>query len=104
MRNTFEKSAYSEPVDHSAIEQEWRALGFSFGVFQDPPGQEWNDFAHSTDEYVIVAAGSLTISVGPETAQCKTGDMVWIPKGTLHSLKTTSLGGSVWLYGYDHND
>lgn len=104
MRNTFVKSAYSTPVNQAAVEQEWRSRGFSFGVFQDPPGQEWNDFVHTTDEYVIVATGALTISVGSETAQCETGDMVWIPKGTLHSLKTTSPDGSVWLYGYGHDD
>lgn len=104
MRNTFEKSAYSTPVDQAAVEREWRVQGFSFGVFRDPPGQEWNDFVHATDEYVIVAEGRLTISVGGETAQCEAGDLVWVPRGIRHSLKTTSPAGSVWLYGYGADD
>jgi len=104
MIETFEKSAYSVPVDRESVKLEWRARGFSYGVFRDPPGQEWNDFVHSTDEYVIVADGSLKISVGNETSQCEVGDMVWIPRRTQHSLKTTSPGGSVWLYGYRNDD
>jgi len=100
MRPTFEKSVYTAPVDHSEIEREWRGRGFSFGVFRDPPGQEWNDFVHDTDEYVVVAEGTLTVSVDHETARCDAGDLVWIPRGVRHSLKTTSPGGSVWLYGY----
>ena len=104
MRTTFEKSAFAIPVDLGAVEKEWRARGFSFGVFRDPPGQEWNDFVHATDEFVVVAAGELTISVGEETSHCVAGDMVRIPKGARHSLKTTSPDGSVWLYGYGNDD
>lgn len=100
MRDAFETSAYPRPVDHAAIEREWQKKGFSFGVFRDPPGQEWNDFVHDTDEYVVVAEGELVISVGDETATCGPGDLVWIPKHVPHSLKTISLDGSVWLYGY----
>jgi quercetin dioxygenase-like cupin family protein len=104
MRKTFEKSVYTAPIDQGMIEQEWRARGFSFGVFRDPPGQEWNDFVHATDEFVIVAAGTLEVTVGGESAQCEPGDLVWIPRGTNHSLKTLSQGGSVWLYGYGNDD
>lgn len=100
MRQTFSPKAYTEPVNHDAVAREWRGRGFSFGVFRDPPGQEWNDFVHATDEYVIVAEGRLRIDVGEETATCEPGDLVWIPKDVPHSLKTLSPQGSVWLYGY----
>ncbi len=103
MRKLFTKSAYGLPVDHGEVAREWQARGIDFGVFRDPPGQEWNDFTHQTDEYVVVAAGTLTISVGAETAQCSAGDLVWIPRGVPHSLKTTSAEGSVWLYGYGND-
>lgn len=104
MKSTFEKAVYATPVDHQDIEKEWRARGFSFGVFRDAHGQEWNDFVHDTHEYVIVSKGTLIVSVGDETAVCEAGDLVWIPKGTRHSLKTTSANGSVWIYGYGNND
>jgi cupin 2 domain-containing protein len=100
MTIVFAKATHSIPVDFSAIEIDWRREGFSFGVFRDPPGQEWNNFTHQTDEYVLVAEGQLEIDVGNQTAICEPGDLVRIPRHIRHSLKTLSPGGSVWLYGY----
>ncbi len=104
MTDTFQKSAYSTPVNSEQVEREWRANGFTFGMFRDPPGQEWNDFVHDTDEYVVVAEGELQIRVGEEMATCTAGDLVWIPRHVLHSLKTISDHGSIWLYGYGDGD
>jgi cupin 2 domain-containing protein len=100
MRNVFEKGACALPVVAKKIQAAWQQEGFDFGIFRDPPGQEWNDFVHDSDEYVLVADGTLTISVGAKTANCEAGDLVRIPRGAVHSLKTTSAGGSVWFYGY----
>lgn len=102
MTAAFEKGAYALPVVASNVEKVWQKEGFDFGIFRDPPGQEWNGFVHDTDEYVLVAEGALTISVGAETADCAAGDLVRIPRGTTHSLKTTSPDGSVWFYGYGY--
>ena len=100
MSETFQRAGYPVPLDFEAVEAGWRAEGFSFGVFRDPPGQEWNDFVHRSDEYVLVAEGRLEVSVGAETAVVEPGDLVRIPRGVAHSLKTLSEQGSVWLYGY----
>ena len=100
MTNVFAKAAHPVPVDFSTIEADWRREGFSFGVFRDPPGQEWNNFTHQTDEYVLVAEGQLKFDVGNQTAICEPGDLVRIPRRVRHSLKTLSPDGSVWLYGY----
>ena len=100
MTTVFEQSARPVPVDFSSIEDEWRSEGFSFGVFRDPPGQEWNDFTHQSDEYLLVAEGQLEIEVGDQTRICEPGDLVRIPRLVRHSLKTLSPDGSVWLYGY----
>jgi mannose-6-phosphate isomerase-like protein (cupin superfamily) len=100
MTKIFEKAAHSVPVNLTVIETNWRDEGFSFGVFRDPPGQEWNGFVHRTDEYVLVSEGKLQIFVGHESAECGPGDLVRIPCGVSHSLKTISDNGSVWLYGY----
>ncbi len=102
MRPTFEPGAFPLPVDRGAVEAAWRSEGFSFGVFRDPPGQAWNDFVHGTDEYVLVAEGRLEVQVGRERSLVGPGDLVSIPKGVNHSLKTLSAEGSVWLYGYGH--
>lgn len=96
----FDKQFYALPVSHDRVRDDWQREQFSFGVFRDPPGQEWNGFVHSTDEYVVVAEGELRISVGDETTNAGPGDRVRIPRGVVHSLKTLSPQGSVWLYGY----
>ena len=100
MNDVVQRNAYSTPVDHAAVRAGWRTEGFSFGVFRDGPGQEWNGFVHDDDEYVAVAEGRLRISVGDETVEAGPGDLVRIPAGVVHSLKTLSSDGSVWLYGY----
>ncbi|NRB17778.1 MAG: cupin domain-containing protein [Rhodobacteraceae bacterium] len=100
MTNVFQKSAFALPVVASEVKSAWLQEGFDFGIFRDQPGQEWNDFVHDTDEFVVVAEGELTIRVGAETAECKAGDLVCVPRGAVHSLKTTSQNGSVWFYGY----
>lgn len=100
MKPVFEKDARTLPIAAEQISAEWRAEGFSFGIFRDPYAQEWNGFVHDTDEYVLVAEGQLIVDVGDETASCKAGDLVRIARGEVHSLKTTSKAGSVWFYGY----
>ena len=55
MTRVFETAAWPLPIDFSAVEQRWQREGFSFGVFRDPPGQQWHDFMHRSDEYVLVA-------------------------------------------------
>lgn len=100
MTEIFVRGACLAPVDHAEVRTAWKAEGFSFGVFRDPPGQEWNDFVHQTDEYVLVAEGELRVSVGSETAVVGPGDLIQIPRGVRHSLKTRSAEGCVWLYGY----
>ncbi|KZM52142.1 hypothetical protein OA90_00505 [Labrenzia sp. OB1] len=74
--------------------------GFSFGTFEDPPGQVWADFVHDTDEFVVVAGGELTIEVSGESARCGPGDLVPIPAHASHTLRTLSPHGSTWHYGY----
>lgn len=100
MVDTVERGRYGTPVDADAVRAHWQAEGFSFGRFVDPPGQEWNDFVHSTDEYVTVEDGQLKITVGAETLIAEPGDLVFIPRGVSHSLKNVSGRTTRWLYGY----
>lgn len=102
MNSFFDRAYYSVPVDPGRVRADWATEGFSFGVFNDPPGQQWNDFVHRTDEYVVVAEGELEIAVGDEKKRSSPGDRVRIPGGVSHSLKTLSPDGSTWFYGYGH--
>lgn len=100
MTSVVQRQAYGVPIDFEAVRRAWAGEGFSFGVFRDPPGQAWNDFVHDSDEYVLVAEGRMTITVGGESFEATAGDLVRIPRDTSHSLRTLSPSGSVWLYGY----
>lgn len=100
MSDILRRGAYSAPVDQEQVRRDWADEGFNFGVFRDPPGQEWNDFVHDSDEYLVVAAGAMEVRVGAQCFEAAPGDLVRIPRNTLHSLRTLSAAGSVWLYGY----
>lgn len=97
---TFVRNYWACPVSHQEVEQKWKSWGFTFGVFRDPPGQEWNNFVHDTDEFVLVSRGTLVVDVGEEQQKVQAGDLVQIPRNVKHSLKTISRDGSEWLYGY----
>lgn len=97
---TVTRGRYTAPVDAEAVRSDWQSEGFSFARFVDPPGQEWNDFVHATDEYVTVEDGRLEIKVGPATLIAEPGDLVFIPRGVSHSLKNISGKVTRWLYGY----
>ena len=94
-------SKYSSPVTRDTVARDWAARGFSCGLFVDPPGREWLDFVHGTNELVTVVEGRLEMTVGRETCIAGPGDEVFIPRGARHSVKNVHRGTTRWLYGYD---
>ena len=47
------------PLERESVVEDWARDGFSCELWVDPPGQEWIDFVHSTDERVVVKEGKL---------------------------------------------
>jgi quercetin dioxygenase-like cupin family protein len=92
---------FQAPLDRDQVAQDWRRRGYSCDVFTDPPGREWNDFVHSTNELVTVVVGKLKLTLGEEEMVAEPGDEVFIPKGVHHSVKNISSATTRWLYGYD---
>ena len=95
------KRKFGCPVDGVAVAADWRARGYSCDLFVDPPGREWNDFVHARNELVTVAEGRLEVTVAGSRFVAEPGDEVFIPKGTLHSVKNVHVTATRWLYGYD---
>ena len=95
------RSKFRVPVDRDEVARDWRARGFSCGLFVDPPGREWLDFVHGTNELVTVVEGRLKMVVAGETHIMEAGDEVFIPSGASHSVINIHQGISRWLYGYD---
>jgi quercetin dioxygenase-like cupin family protein len=98
MTGPFRQHAYDLPVSRDAVEAD--SPDFRLGVFRDPTGHVWADFSHETDEVVVVASGDMEIDVEGDCARCGLGDLVLIPAGARHALRTSDAGGSIWFYGY----
>jgi len=94
------RSRFAVPLSAEAVARDWRARGFSCGLFVDPPGREWNGFVHDTDELVTVTEGRLEVEVAGEAAVLDPGDEVFIPRGAVHSVRNRSAGVARWYYGY----
>lgn len=88
------------PVHHDAVARDWAARGYSCELFVDPPGREWNDFVHETDELVTVLEGRLWMDVGGESKEAGPGDEIFIRRNTPHSVRNIHSGTTRWLFGY----
>ena len=95
------KGKFALPVDRRAIARDWRSRGYGCDEFVDPPGREWNDFVHSSNELVTVLEGVLQLTVEQSRVVAGPGDEVFIPARALHSVKNIHSGTTRWLYGYD---
>ena len=101
MSELLTRSKFTVPVDREKVAKDWRARGYSCGLFVDPPGQEWRDFVHNSNELVTVVEGRLKMIVSDESVIMEEGDEVLIPRGASHSVINVHQGVSRWLFGYD---
>lgn len=92
---------FAQPVDVAAVTRNWIKRGFSCRAFIDPPGQEWRDFVHDTDELVTVVEGQLGVRMHDEDWELLPGDELYIPRGVSHTVRNLYAGTTRWLYGYD---
>ena len=92
---------FAIPIDQKDVSQSWNDRGYSCDIFVDPPGREWNDFVHSTNELVTVVEGQLRITIEDQDIYAGPGDEVFIPSGANHSVKNIHYATTKWLYGYD---
>lgn len=95
------RNKFNIPVNRDEVSKEWRERGYSCDLFVDPPGREWNDFVHSTNEFVTVMEGKLRMIIEGEEMTAEPGDEIFIPKGACHSVRNIHSGTTRWLYGYD---
>jgi uncharacterized protein YdcH (DUF465 family) len=89
------------PVEPGAVVRDWIARGFSCRAFLDPPGQEWRDFEHDTDELVTVVEGRLGVRMHDQDWELEPGDELYIPRRVTHTVRNLDAGTTRWLYGYD---
>ena len=97
----LKQGKFPPPVRREQISRDWAARGYSCGLFTDPPGREWLDFVHATNELVTVLEGRLPMTVDGKSCVAEPGDEVFIPAGARHSVKNVHGGTTHWLFGYD---
>ncbi|MCH8842497.1 MAG: hypothetical protein IID61_05905, partial [SAR324 cluster bacterium] len=68
------RQKFSVPVDEGDVSQDWAGRGFSCSWFVDPPGREWNDFVHRSNEVVTVVEGRLRMTIAGESCIAEPGD------------------------------
>ena len=90
-------------VNRDAVASDWRARGFSCGLWVDPPGQVWADFVHDTDELVMVVAGDVEFEIEGKTYRPHPGEELRIPARARHTVRNLGTTESRWLYGYKHS-
>ena len=95
------RNKFRRPVDHGEVARDWIARGFTCRAFTDPPGQEWRDYVHDTDELVTVVEGRLEVGLHNERWLLEPGDELFIPRGARHTVRNTHHDTTRWLYGYD---
>ena len=91
-------------MNQEQIRKDWESRGYSFGVFKDPPGQDWADFVHRTNELVVLAEGEIEIEIEIEiegnSQQLPIGEEVFIPANAMHTVRNVGKTNNVWYYGY----
>lgn len=86
--------------DPRRVAADWSARGYSFGVWEDPPGQVWADYVHAEDELVMLAEGEIELAFGGRRLRPAVGEEVRIPAGAPHTVVNTGAGPNRWYYGY----
>lgn len=87
-------------MNFSQIEKEWKTRGFSFGVWKDLPGTEWEDYVHTVDELFMVVEGDVELEMDGKILHPKPGEEILIPAQMKHSVRNRGKTDSCWLYGY----
>lgn len=95
------RNKFPAPIKRAEIMRSWRDRGYSCDVFTDPPGREWNDFVHGTNELITVVVGKLRVTIAGVETIAEPGDELFIPKGAYHSVKNIHSSTTKWFYGYD---
>ncbi len=87
-------------AEADAVRAAWARDGYSCDLWVDPPGQEWRDFVHATDERVRVLAGTIELTTGGRTERLGPGDEGFIPARAAHTVRNVGGTTARWLYGY----
>ncbi len=75
------------PVDETEVARIWHERGFDCERKLDEIGLELVDYLHDVDELHVVLKGEMEISFGEITLHPAIGEEVFVPAGSLHTVK-----------------
>lgn len=101
MSERIDRGKFPEPVRQDHVATDWRRRGYDCRAFVDPPGRQWNDFVHRTNELVTVVEGRLLLIVGQQRLELGPGDEAFIGRDERHSVHNIHTATTRWLFGYD---
>lgn len=87
-------------MNYSQVRNNWQTKGFSCGIWTDPPGKNWADYVHDTDELVMLLEGEIELSFLGKTFRPHRGEEILIPAGETHTVKNIGNTTNRWYYGY----
>ena len=87
-------------MDEQVVRQDWKERGFSCDIFVDPPGQEWRDYVHDTDELLMLIDGEIEVQFDGKVLRPRPGEEIFIPACTSHTVINVGPVTNHWFYGY----
>lgn len=87
-------------MEVNKIQQNWFHRGFSFGIWEDPPEQVWENFTHDVDELLMLTEGAIEISMRGKQIRPHIGQEILIPAGVSHTVRNIGNTNNRWCYGY----
>ena len=75
--------------------------GISFCVEDQTPGRKMRIHKHlNNDELIFIHKGEGTLTLDEETIEVKTGDVIFVPRGTWHGLDNTGKENLQMIFQY----
>jgi quercetin dioxygenase-like cupin family protein len=75
--------------------------GISFCVEDQSPGRKMRIHKHlNNDELIFIHKGEGTLTLDEEAIEVKTGDVVFVPRGTWHGLDNTGKENLLMIFQY----
>ena len=77
---------FRAPIDHGEVARDWSERGYSCDDFVDPPGREWKDFTHRSNELVTVTAGQLEVEMHGVSYRLEPGEVGVFAGSAIHAI------------------
>lgn len=79
--------AVDGPLTELALRRKLERLGYQVSRYVYPPGTYFPDHTHSVDKIDAVVSGRFRLVVEGREVMLEAGDLLYVPKGTVHSAE-----------------